>query len=164
MPPPGHCFVTPKYEYEGARQLLPSPHHPRQLKMCVCWYDILPALGNSAQEMAAPLYLLAGDERGYLSVLPARTDSKFFAIDVWETSLRHQVLLLLCCAHCLLCCLGYGLLMNLLALRFVVQVCCRTSLDVNRRYFQGREHKVYILLSVHTRQCLTCIMYLFNFS
>lgn len=37
------------------------------------------------------MYLLAGDEDGYLSVLPARLDSKFFAIDVWQASLKHQV-------------------------------------------------------------------------
>lgn len=37
------------------------------------------------------MVLLVGDGEGYLSVLPARTDSKFFAIDLWEPSLRHQV-------------------------------------------------------------------------
>ena len=37
------------------------------------------------------MYLLAGDEDGYLSVLSARHDSKFFAIDVWKASLKHQV-------------------------------------------------------------------------
>eukprot|EP00903_Cladosiphon_okamuranus_P008160 g7859.t1 len=42
------------------------------------------------QELEPPVYLLAGDEGGYLSVLPARHDSKFFAVDVWKASLKHQ--------------------------------------------------------------------------
>lgn len=37
------------------------------------------------------MYLLAGDEDGHLSVLTARHDSKFFAVDVWKASLKHQV-------------------------------------------------------------------------
>ena len=46
---------------------------------------------NASQDVEPPAYLLAGDEDGYLSVLPARTDSKFFAIDVWKSSWRQQV-------------------------------------------------------------------------
>ncbi|CAM9843940.1 unnamed protein product [Ectocarpus sp. 6 AP-2014] len=46
---------------------------------------------DDGQEVDPPVYLLAGDGDGYLSVLPARTDSSFFAIDIWKTSLRHQV-------------------------------------------------------------------------
>ncbi|CAM9491345.1 unnamed protein product [Scytosiphon promiscuus] len=46
---------------------------------------------DDGQEVEPPVCLLVGDGEGYLSVLPARTDSKFFAIDLWEPSLRHQV-------------------------------------------------------------------------
>lgn len=46
---------------------------------------------TDSQEVEPPVYLLAGDEDGYLSVLPARHDSKFFEVDVWKASLKHQV-------------------------------------------------------------------------
>ncbi|CAM9483745.1 unnamed protein product, partial [Ectocarpus fasciculatus] len=46
---------------------------------------------DDGQEVDPPVCLLAGDGDGYLSILPVRTDSSFFAIDIWKTSLRHQV-------------------------------------------------------------------------
>lgn len=46
---------------------------------------------NPSQDVEPPVYLLVGDADGYLSVLPARTDSKFFAIDVWKSSWKQQV-------------------------------------------------------------------------
>ena len=48
-------------------------------------------MSGVSQEVAPPVYLLAGDEDGYVSVLPARLDTKFFEIDVWKASLKHQV-------------------------------------------------------------------------
>lgn len=41
--------------------------------------------------MEPPAYVLAGDEDGFLSVLPARMDSKFFAVDVWKPTWKQQV-------------------------------------------------------------------------
>ena len=49
------------------------------------------SLKHASQDVEPPVYLLVGDGDGYLSVLPARTDSKFFAIDVWKSSWKQQV-------------------------------------------------------------------------
>lgn len=43
------------------------------------------------QDVEPPAYLLVGDGEGHLSILPSRTDSKFFAIDVWKPSWKQQV-------------------------------------------------------------------------
>ena len=60
---------------------------------CLDYVDDATRFGmkNASQDVEPPVYLLVGDADGHLSVLPARTDSKFFAIDVWKSSWKQQV-------------------------------------------------------------------------
>ncbi|CAM9119973.1 unnamed protein product, partial [Discosporangium mesarthrocarpum] len=100
----GSADGTIKMWKRGAKQHIQSANitknafASKSVRCLAIWHAVydLPMMAacievDEHQDVVPPAYLLAGDDNGNISVLPIRTDTKFFAVDVWKIAFRQMV-------------------------------------------------------------------------